>query len=129
VLNFANADMVAHTGNFKAAVTAIKTVDEQLARIVQACEEMGQYLIVTSDHGNAEVMIDAMTGAPETSHDLSPVPICILGPEFKRASPRPIAKAEESVGILCDVAPTALALLGVSQPAEMTGQNLLQFLK
>lgn len=128
-LNFANADMVAHTGNFKAGVVAIKTVDEQLGRIVQACEDTGSYLVVTADHGNAEVMIDAMTGNPETSHDPSPVPVCILGSEFKQKEARPIERADESVGILCDVAPTILSLLGLAQPPEMTGQNLLQFLR
>lgn len=129
ILNFANADMVAHTGNFAAAITAVKTVDEQLGRIVAACEKTGSYLVVTADHGNVEIMIDPMTGSPETSHDLSAVPVVIAGPELKRKTPQPINRSEESVGILSDVAPTILALLRLPQPPEMTGQNLLPFLR
>ncbi len=130
VVNFANADMVAHTGNFNAGLVAVQTVDEQLGRVVKACEETGAYLVVTADHGNAEVMVDAMTGSPETTHDPSPVPVYILGPEFKRN--RSVEEAEmterEAVGILSDVAPTVLAILGVPQPPEMTGQNLIPIL-
>lgn len=130
VVNFANADMVAHTGNFNAALIAIQTVDEQLGRVIKACEEKGAYLVVTSDHGNAEVMIDAMTGSPETSHDPSPVPVYVLGPEFKRE--KTLQEAQESeagaVGILSDVAPTVLEILGVPKPAEMNGQSLLRIL-
>ena len=130
IVNFANADMVAHTGNFAAGLIAVRTVDEQLGRVVKACEENGSYLVVTSDHGNAEVMIDAMTGSPETSHDPNPVPIYILGPEYKR--PKSLAEAEatesEAIGILSDVAPTILDILKVPKPAEMNGQSLLPLL-
>lgn len=126
ILNFANADMVAHTGNYQAAMTAIKTVDEQLGRIVKACEEKGAYLIVTSDHGNAEVMVDAITGSAETRHDMSPVPVYLLGPEFKHDTPLPPDfKEAEAIGILSDVAPTILDILKVPKPAEMTGQSLV----
>jgi 2,3-bisphosphoglycerate-independent phosphoglycerate mutase len=130
VVNFANADMVAHTGNFQAGLVAIKTVDEQLARVVKACEENGAYLVVTSDHGNAEVMIDAMTGSPETSHDPSPVPIYILGPEFKREKTQQQADAteNEAIGILSDVAPTILDILQIPKPETMSGQSLLPLL-
>ncbi len=130
VVNFANADMVAHTGNFQAGMVAIQTVDEQLGRVVKACEENGAYLVVTSDHGNAEVMVDAMTGSPETSHDPSPVPIYVLGPEFKRE--RTAAEADntekEAIGILSDVAPTVLDILEIQKPVEMSGQSLLPLL-
>ena len=129
ILNFANADMVAHTGNFAAAVIAVQTVDEQLGRIVKGCEETGSYLVVTADHGNAEVMIDAMTGSVETTHDLSPVPVYVLGPEFKRAEPKPASSTPGAIGILSDVAPTVLELLKILKPSEMTGQSLLPFLQ
>jgi len=131
VVNFANADMVAHTGNFQAALVAIRTVDEQLARVVKACEETGSYLVVTSDHGNAEVMVDALTGSPETSHDASPVPIYILGPEFKKDKSVQLADAteNEAVGILSDVAPTILDIMKIPKPPEMSGQSLLPILK
>jgi 2,3-bisphosphoglycerate-independent phosphoglycerate mutase len=130
VVNFANADMVAHTGNFAAGLVAIQTVDEQLGRVVKACEESGAYLVVTADHGNAEVMIDAMTGSPETSHDPSPVPVYVLGPSFERAKSQAEADATEAqaVGILSDVAPTILDILGIPQPPEMNGQSLLPLL-
>jgi 2,3-bisphosphoglycerate-independent phosphoglycerate mutase len=130
VVNFANADMVAHTGNFNAGVIAVQTVDEQLGRLVTACEETGSYLVVTSDHGNAEVMIDAMTGSPETSHDPSPVPIYILGPEFKREKTQQQADAteNEAIGILSDVAPTILDILQIPKPETMSGQSLLPLL-
>jgi 2,3-bisphosphoglycerate-independent phosphoglycerate mutase len=130
VVNFANADMVAHTGNFNAGVIAVQTVDEQLGRLVTACEETGSYLVVTADHGNAEVMIDAMTGHPETTHDPSPVPIYLVGPKWKHEEkPRVDLSNAGSIGILCDVAPTVLSILGIPQPAEMTGQNLIPLLE
>ncbi len=130
IVNFANADMVAHTGNFAAGMIAIQTVDEQLGRVVKACEETGSYLVVTSDHGNAEVMVDAMTGSPETSHDPSPVPVYVLGPEYKRPKSAQAGEATEAeaVGILSDVAPTILDILHIPKPAEMTGQSLLPLL-
>lgn len=129
VVNFANADMVAHTGNFNAGIIAVETVDQQLGRIVRACEEEGSYLVVTADHGNAEVMIDALTGSPETSHDPSPVPLYLVGPEFKRSAAKPSPLSQDgAIGILCDVAPTILDILKIPKPAEMTGQSLLPIL-
>lgn len=129
IVNFANADMVAHTGNFNAGVIAVQTVDEQLGRVVRACEETGSYLVVTADHGNAEVMVDAMTGHPETTHDPNPVPLYIVGPGLKRAEEeRTPVNSFGATGILADVAPTALALLGIPKPEAMTGQDLLPIL-
>lgn len=131
IVNFANADMVAHTGNFEAEIKAIQTLDEQLARIVKVCEEKGAYLVITADHGNAEVMVDIMTGQVETSHDPSPVPLYIVGPEYKSSKNTMQVKQSETevAGILSDVAPTILAILGIPQPPEMTGQSLLSFLE
>ncbi len=129
VANFANPDMIAHTGNFEAAVKAIQVVDVQVGRIVKACEVRDAHLLITSDHGNAETMSDSI-GGQETSHDANPVPVYLIGKEFVREKTEAeIAKQEqEVVGILSDVAPTILGLMGVAQPPEMTGKNLLKYL-
>ena len=116
VLNFANPDMVGHTGDLKAAIKAVETVDAGLGRIVAAIEAAGGALFVTADHGNAEQMVDPVTGNPHTAHTTFPVPAMLVGGQGK-------ALAD---GRLADVAPTLLALLGVAQPAEMTGQSLLR---
>lgn len=131
LVNFANADMVAHTGNFEAGKKAIQTVDEQLGRIVAACEATGTYLVVSSDHGNAEVMVDVMTGSTETSHDPNPVPVYILGREFKREKDLYTVKHSETevAGILSDIAPTVLELLDIPKPPQMNGQSLLGLLE
>lgn len=127
IVNFANADMVAHTGNYDATIQAAQAVDTQLGRIVKACEERGDYLVVTADHGNAEVVLDSMTGSIETSHDPNPVPLHICAPELKRSkTPEEVARSEREVaGILSDVAPTILELLGIPKPPQMTGESLI----
>ena len=114
VLNFANPDMVGHTGNLAATISAVATVDEQLGRIVTAIDSVGGALLVTADHGNAEQMRDPATGGPHTAHTINPVPVMLHG----HAGPM-------QDGRLADLAPTLLALLGVAQPAAMTGQSLL----
>ena len=116
VLNFANPDMVGHTGVLSAAITACETVDAGLGRIAAAIEQAGGALLVTADHGNAELMVDPLTGAPHTAHTTNPVPVMLIGGPSQ-------ALAD---GRLADVAPTLLALLGVMQPAEMTGRSLLR---
>jgi 2,3-bisphosphoglycerate-independent phosphoglycerate mutase len=113
--NFANADMVGHTGVLPAVIRAVETVDACLGRIVPACERSGTRLFVTADHGNCEVMIDPETGGPHTAHTANPVPFVAAHTELRRLRPG---------GALCDVAPTILALLGLEQPAEMTGRAL-----
>lgn len=127
--NIANPDMVAHTGNFEAALKAIEVVDKQVGRIVKACEVRGADLLITSDHGNAETMSDTI-GGQETSHDSNPVPIYLIGSRFIRPkTDAEVARLEsQGVGILCDVAPTILELMGVGQPPEMTGKSLLKYL-
>ncbi|MDO8601970.1 MAG: 2,3-bisphosphoglycerate-independent phosphoglycerate mutase, partial [bacterium] len=129
VANLANPDMIAHTGNFEAALKAIQVVDRQVGRIVKACELRDANLIITSDHGNAEKMSDSVGGV-ETSHDSNPVPLYLVSRDFVREkNEAEVAKQEqEVVGILSDVAPTILALMGVAQPVEMTGKNLLKYL-
>jgi 2,3-bisphosphoglycerate-independent phosphoglycerate mutase len=116
VLNFANPDMVGHTGVLEAAIRAVETVDMGLGQIADAVEAMGGALLVTADHGNCEMMRDATTGGPHTAHTTNPVPIVLVG----------AGAFGLSEGRLADVAPTLLALMGVEQPAEMTGRSLLQ---
>jgi 2,3-bisphosphoglycerate-independent phosphoglycerate mutase len=115
VLNFANPDMVGHTGSLPAAIRAVETVDAGLGRIADAVRRQGGALLVTADHGNCEMMRDPATGGPHTSHTTNTVPVFLLG------SP---AGATLREGRLADVAPTLLALLGLPQPAAMTGQPL-----
>lgn len=114
VVNFANPDMVGHTGVLAAAVAAVETVDAALGRIVSAVEDQGGKLMVIADHGNCEEMIDLITGLPHTAHTTNPVPV-IVGPGAFIVRD----------GILADVAPTLLDLLGVAKPAVMTGRSLI----
>ncbi|MBV9755880.1 MAG: 2,3-bisphosphoglycerate-independent phosphoglycerate mutase [Alphaproteobacteria bacterium] len=115
VLNFANPDMVGHTGSLPAAIKAVQTVDAGLGRIVAAIGRAGGALLVTADHGNCELMRDPATGGPHTAHTTNPVPVILVG----------VAGAALHDGILADIAPTLLELMGLSQPAEMTGHSLL----
>jgi 2,3-bisphosphoglycerate-independent phosphoglycerate mutase len=114
--NYANADMVGHSGSIPATLKAVETVDQCLARVLKAAERAGTRLIITADHGNAEMMLDPETGGPHTAHTTNPVPFVVIDWEQEQRL-RP-------GGALCDVAPTILSMLGVEQPAEMTGVNL-----
>ena len=114
IINFANADMVGHTGVIEAAVKAVEAVDECLGRVLETVHAAGGACIVTADHGNADEMLEE-DGSPDTAHSLNPVPFVVTAG----------ADALDGEGILADVAPTALALLGIEQPAEMTGRSLL----
>ena len=116
VLNYANPDMVGHTGDLKAAIKAVETVDTGLGRIVEAIQKAGGALLVTADHGNCEMMRDPETGGPHTAHTTNPVPLLLVGGGD-------VALAE---GRLSDLAPTLLALMELPQPAQMTGHSLLQ---
>jgi 2,3-bisphosphoglycerate-independent phosphoglycerate mutase len=118
VCNYANPDMVGHTGVMEAAVRAVETVDAALARVVATCRETGTALLVTADHGNCEQMWDPETNGPHTAHTTNPVGIVLVEPEEGRSAD---ALAD---GALCDVAPTILGLLGVPQPEAMTGRDL-----
>jgi 2,3-bisphosphoglycerate-independent phosphoglycerate mutase len=114
--NYANADMVGHSGSIPATIKAVETVDQSLARVLTAAESAGTRLIVTADHGNAEMLIDPETGGPHTAHTTNPVPFVVVDwDQEQRLRPG---------GALCDVAPTILSMLGIEQPAEMTGVNL-----
>ncbi|MFH1759355.1 MAG: 2,3-bisphosphoglycerate-independent phosphoglycerate mutase [Patescibacteria group bacterium] len=123
--NLANPDMIAHTGDFNATVTAIKVVDEQVGKILQATIARDAVLIITSDHGNAERMLDPLTGHIETKHDTSPVPFYLVGKRFERKSGTEWHPAMP-VGVLSDIAPTILDLMKIPKPAEMTGESLLK---
>ena len=114
--NFANADMVGHTGVLPAVIKAVEAVDESLGRILAIAESSGVQVLVTADHGNAEQMIDPATGGPHTAHTTNPVPFVTFGTT---------SRTLRAGGALCDVAPTVLSLLGLEQPAEMTGRPLL----
>ena len=117
ILNFANTDMVGHTGSLEAAIKAVEAVDECVGRIVKVIEEKKGNLIITADHGNAEQMIDYKTGEPHTAHTTNPVPIILI-------TDNPSYKLKEN-GKLADLAPTMLELMGLEKPQEMTGESLL----
>jgi 2,3-bisphosphoglycerate-independent phosphoglycerate mutase len=118
LVNFANPDMVGHTGILEAAVKAVKVVDECVGRLWQAARKQGMAMIVTADHGNCEMMTDPVTGEPHTAHTLNPVPFVLADPDFRGAKLR-------AKGILADVAPTALHVMGLPQPREMKGLGLV----
>jgi 2,3-bisphosphoglycerate-independent phosphoglycerate mutase len=115
VLNFANPDMVGHTGVLAAAIKAVETVDTGLGRIAAAIKAQGGALLVTADHGNCELMKDPETGGPHTAHTTNPVPVVLMGGG---------AKAIED-GRLSDLAPTLLELMGIPQAKEMTGHSII----
>ena len=117
ILNFANPDMVGHTGVLAAAIEAMETVDRCAGRVVDAVLAAGGRLLITADHGNCEQMVDER-GKPHTAHTTNPVPLILVDPSRPQAQLRP--------GRLADIAPTLLEMLGLEQPAEMTGRSLLQ---
>jgi 2,3-bisphosphoglycerate-independent phosphoglycerate mutase len=118
LVNFANPDMVGHTGILEAAIKAVKVVDECIGRLWKAASAAGMSVLVTADHGNCEMMVDPVTGQPHTAHTLGPVPFILADPDMKGAKLR-------SEGVLADVAPTALQVMGLPQPKEMKGLGLL----
>ena len=115
ILNYANGDMVGHTGNIDATVRALETLDAQLARLVPAVQEMGGAVLITADHGNAEKMWDDENNLPWTAHTTNPVDLIVVGGDVKSVQD----------GGLADVAPTMLKMLGVVQPSDMTGKSLI----
>ncbi len=117
VLNFANADMVGHTGILPAAIKAIEAVDDCVGKLVEKLLVMGGQAIITADHGNAEIMVDA-SGGPHTAHTTDRVPLILVDDSRRGVKLR--------AGILADIAPTMLELLGLSQPMEMTGRSLIE---
>lgn len=130
VLNFANADVLAHSGNYKATVTGIEAVDRAVGLIKEASLARGGTLIITADHGNAESLTYKGSGEAETRHNDSPVPFYVVAAPYKVAkSPEKITQETKEIsGILADIAPTVLELMGIIQPPEMTGKSLLSIL-
>jgi 2,3-bisphosphoglycerate-independent phosphoglycerate mutase len=120
VLNFANADMVGHTGVLDATVIAVETIDECLGRVIAAVERAGGVCVITADHGNAEQMLTT-AGGPDTAHSSNPVPLIVAGPRLGSAARLAFA----GTGTLTDVAPTVLELLGIAPAPEMSGRSLL----
>jgi 2,3-bisphosphoglycerate-independent phosphoglycerate mutase len=121
IMNYANADMVGHSGKLEAAIKAVEAVDAGLARIYQALKPRGGAWIITADHGNAETMIDPITGGPHTYHTTNPVPFILVSDDAPQSL--------QSGGALRDIAPTMLAALGQPQPSEMSGRDLRTLLK
>ncbi|MCD8378162.1 MAG: 2,3-bisphosphoglycerate-independent phosphoglycerate mutase [Candidatus Gastranaerophilales bacterium] len=118
LVNFANPDMVGHTGVIEAAVKACKVVDECVGKIAQACKKNNIIMLLTADHGNAETMVDEATGKPQTAHTTNQVPFVIIN--------APEGIALKSDGALCNVAPTVLELMGIKKPVEMTCESLIK---
>jgi 2,3-bisphosphoglycerate-independent phosphoglycerate mutase len=119
VLNFANADMVGHTGDYRAALAACRAVDESVGRVVRALFERGGHAIIAADHGNAETMVNPSTGEPHTAHTLNPVRAILAGETFRD-------RAVRDRGTLADFSPTLLEVLDIPQPSAMTGRSLLR---
>ncbi len=115
ILNYANPDMVGHTGSLEAAIKAIETIDECLGRVLDAINEVNGVLLITADHGNSEQMIDYKTGEPHTAHTTNPVPLILVGME----------NVQLKEGKLADLAPTMLDIMNLEKPEEMTGESLL----
>ena len=119
VVNFANPDMVGHTGVMEAAAKAVETVDNCVGKLVDRIVEIGGSVIITAVHGNAELMLDPTTGKVITSHSVNPVPFIIAGKDY-------VGKELLADGRLSDIAPTILDMMGLEQPEEMTGHSLIK---
>ena len=115
ILNYANPDMVGHTGSLEAAINAVEAVDECVGKVVEAIKANEGVMLITADHGNAEQMLDYKTGEPHTAHTTNPVPLILVGRED--------VKLRE--GKLADLAPTMLELMGLEKPEEMTGESII----
>ena len=115
IVNYANPDMVGHTGNLDAAIKALEALDECIGKVMEAVKEKGGVVLITADHGNSEQMIDYKTGEPHTAHTTNPVPLVLVGMEDVKLKD----------GVLADLAPTMLDIMGLEKPEEMTGQSLI----
>jgi 2,3-bisphosphoglycerate-independent phosphoglycerate mutase len=129
LINYANGDTMGHTGNFQAGMKAVEIVDAEVGKILKAAGEQNAAVMITSDHGNIEEMLNPMTGLTETQHDPNPVPVYLVAQEFKgRKFMNWNNLANEVTGVLSDVAPTILEIMNIQKPPEMTGESLLQSL-
>ena len=120
VVNFANPDMVGHTGSLPATVKAVETTDRGVGELLDALEQVGGRAVICADHGNAEQMWDPTVNGPHTAHTLNLVEVFVVGADYSATRTK-----MRSGGRLADIAPTVLALMGLPKPAEMTGQNLM----
>ena len=120
MVNFAHPDMVAHTGNLAASIKACEAADRSLAKIIPEALSQNTSIIITGDHGNAEELIDTSTNKPDTEHSTAPVPFIYVDNSVKGKS------KSLPAGILADVSPTILAILGIPKPTNMVGRNLLE---
>jgi 2,3-bisphosphoglycerate-independent phosphoglycerate mutase len=118
IMNYANADMVGHTGVLPAAIKAVEAVDKGVGRVVEAALAVGGGVLITADHGNAEQLIEYDTGKPFTAHTTNPVPVYLVVPQYAEAHLR-------SDGILADISPTILQIMGIKQPKDMQGHSLI----
>ena len=119
IVNYANGDMVGHTGNLDAAIKAVEVLDECVGRVINKLVELNGEAIIIADHGNCEQMIDITTGEVITSHSTFDVPIIVISDRIKAIEP----------GALADVAPTLIELMGLNKPKEMTGKSIIQIQK
>lgn len=119
VCNYANGDMVGHTGQYDAAVKAVEALDTCLGKVTEALAEVGGECLITADHGNAEQMVNPESGQAQTAHTTFPVPLVYFTPRKEQVT--------LSNGRLCDIAPTLLKIMGLEQPEEMTGENLVSY--
>ncbi len=129
LVNFANADMVGHTGNFQASVEAVRVLDECIKKISDECLNQDICLLITADHGNIEELFDVGSGTIDKEHSTNPVPFILIGKQFKYKNPRSMSLSFLAgvvpVGVLSDIAPTILELMGIEKPPQMTGRSLL----
>jgi 2,3-bisphosphoglycerate-independent phosphoglycerate mutase len=117
VVNFANADMVGHSGKLEPTIQGVQTIDACLGRLYQSLRQKGGSMLITADHGNAEMLVDPVGGGPHTSHTTNPVPFILVSEDAAKYKLR-------SDGSLRDISPTILALLGLEKPAQMSGSDL-----
>jgi 2,3-bisphosphoglycerate-independent phosphoglycerate mutase len=133
MMNFANPDMVGHTGNLQASIQAVKVIDDCLRRIAEACLKEDVALVITADHGNIEELLDIRSGGIDKEHSTNPVPLILVANEFKRKHAKDGGIGSLSgvvpIGVLSDIAPTLVELMGLKKPAEMTGISLLRQLE
>jgi len=130
-MNYANADMIGHTGNLEAAIEAVECVDKSLSILIPKVLKAGGCLLITADHGNAEEMKDPYSGQPITEHSSNPVPLWfVTGDNHRDKNESDIVTSKTNIhGLLSDIAPTVLDIMDIEKPAEMNGESLMDHLK
>lgn len=132
LLNYANADQAGHSGNIEIGKTVVQLLEEEVKKVVELALKQNYYILITSDHGNIEKMLDPYTGIPETAHNSNVVPLYLISNKWKFSNSKTITdieqKEKEASGLLSDVAPTILEIFNLSKPQEMTGSSILKTL-